>query len=249
MIQRPDFWDTVARNVHVHRNDIERLSQRTMVLQDGPSLDIDVIICATGFRNEYPFFSTEQRIELGLPHARVVNADEKLWVELEAEADEQVLGKYPVLEHPPPTAPSQIQSEKTPNRLYNTVIPLHDHTIAFVGNLYVPNAFRVAEVQAIYTTALFDNVLKLPTKYEMRKDIAWVNAFNKRRYPTHGALANYFHYDMMGYIDRLLGEVGEGGLNMHRKGWWRDWVMPIVAADLAGLKEEYVGRFGEKYMD
>jgi dimethylaniline monooxygenase (N-oxide forming) len=81
MIQRPDFWDTVAKNVHVHRNDIEKLEDHRIVLKDGPSIPMDVIICATGFINEYTFFTAEQRATLGLSHSKQ---------ESTAEADREV---------------------------------------------------------------------------------------------------------------------------------------------------------------
>jgi hypothetical protein len=97
MIQRPDFWDTVAKNVHVHRNDIERLDDHTIVLKDGPSLPMDVIVCATGFVNEYPFFTTEQRVTLGLSHPRSENITEDEWSVLEAGADKEVLAKHQIV--------------------------------------------------------------------------------------------------------------------------------------------------------
>lgn len=106
--------------------------------------------------------------------------------------------------------------------------------------MYVPIGFRVAEVQAIWVTALLSGNLQLPSESAMRKDVAWVNAFDRRRYPTHGHLGNYLHYDMMGYIDRLLGEVG---LESHRKGWWADLVYPFATEDLAGTKEEFIRKY------
>ncbi|SMY21067.1 unnamed protein product [Zymoseptoria tritici ST99CH_1A5] len=241
MIQRPDFWDTIARNVRVHRHDIERLADHIVVLQDGPSLPIDIIICATGFTNEYPFFTSQQKVDLGLPHTVSDSADEKEWVGLEAAADMEVLSRYPKLAHAPATKQNHLTKNSTPNRLYNNIAPLSDRSIAFVGNVYAPNGFRVAEVQAIWTTALFDGLIQLPSIDAMRKEIAWVNAFMKRRYPTHGAGGNYLQYDMMGYIDRLLGEVG---LKSHLQvWWWRRWMFPMIAADLGSVAEE----FEEKY--
>jgi dimethylaniline monooxygenase (N-oxide forming) len=243
MIQRPDFWDTVAKNVHVHRNDIERLEDRRIILKDGPSLSMDVIVCATGFVNEYPFFTVEQRQTLGLSHPKPENAMEVSWSVLEAEADKDVIARYPKLAAAPRATPADPSTKKTPNRLYNYIAPLEDHSIAFVGNIYAPNGFRTAEVQAIWTTALFDGSLQLPSEDAMRKDIAWVNAFMKRRYPTHGAGGNYLQYDMMGYIDRLLKQVG---LTSHLKGWWTNLTFPMIAKDLSGTTKEYIEKYTSK---
>ncbi|KAF1996572.1 FAD/NAD(P)-binding domain-containing protein [Amniculicola lignicola CBS 123094] len=243
MIQRPDFWDTVARNVHVHRNDIEKLEDHIVVLKDGPSVPIDVIVCATGFQNGFPFFDAEERARLGLPHPRPADETAKEWEKLEKEADQEVLRKYPKLAKAPVIQSPDDPKTKTPNRLYNCITPVEDHTIAFVGNIYVPNGFRAAEVQAIWTTALFDGMVQLPSKAAIQKDVAWVNAFINRRYPTHGSLGNYFQYDMMGYIDRLLSQVG---LSSHRKGWWADLTYPLIAKDLSGTTKEYVAKYKER---
>ncbi|KAH3942906.1 hypothetical protein HBH53_180650 [Parastagonospora nodorum] len=243
MIQRPDFWDIVAENVHVHRNDIESLAHHAVVLKDGPPLPMDVIVCATGFVNEYPFFSVEQRVTLGLSHPKSDDAGEDEWSALEAEADNEVLALYPKLALAPNQDPSDPPTSKTPNRLYNCITPLYDHSVAFVGNIYAPNGFRTAEVQAIWTTALFDESLQLPSEDAMRKDVAWVNAFMKRRYPTHGAGGNYLQYDMMGYIDRLLRQVG---LTSHLKGWWTNLTFPMIAKDLGGTTKEYIEKYAAK---
>jgi dimethylaniline monooxygenase (N-oxide forming) len=240
MIQRPDFWDTVAKNVHVHRNDIEKLEDHRIVLKDGPSIPMDVIICATGFINEYTFFTAEQRATLGLSHSKQESTAEDAWSLLEAEADREVITRYPKLSSSPHATPTDPSKSKTPNRLYNCIAPLDDHSIAFMGNIYAPNGFRTAEVQAIWTIALFDGSLQLPSGETMRKDVAWVNAFMKRRYPTHGAGGNYLQYDMMGYIDRLLKQVG---LTSHLKGWWTDLTFPMIAEDLNGTTREYIDKY------
>ena len=180
---------------------------------------------------------------LGLAHPKSNDTGENEWSALEAESDEAVLAKYPKLALAPHQGLSDPSTSKTPNRLYNCITPLDDHSIAFVGNIYAPNGFRAAEVQAIWTTALFDGSLQLPSKDAMRKDVAWVNAFMRRRYPTHGAGGNYLQCDMMGYIDRLLQQVG---LTSHLKGWWSHLVFPMVTKDLSGTTGEYIDKYAAK---
>lgn len=240
MIQRPDFWDTVARNVHVHRADMEKLEDHAITFKNGSPISIDAIVCATGFRNDYPFFTETQHIEFGLPHEPFDDKSESTWTNLESEADKKVLYQFPKLANPPAVPTPHPGTHKTPNRLYNCIAPLEDDSIAFVGNVYVPNGFRVAETQALWTTAYFDGMVKLPSAEDMQKDVAWVNALQKRRYPAHGSKGNYFHYDMMGYIDRLLAQMG---LEKHKKGWWGDMVYPFVAADLKPAGMEYLDKY------
>jgi dimethylaniline monooxygenase (N-oxide forming) len=242
MIQRPDFWNLVARHVHVHRADIKKLDDHTIAFEDGSSVPVDVVICATGFRNDYPFLTKTQHIEFGLPHEPLNDESETKWTELEANADEKVVYQYPKLANPPKVVAPHPGAHQTPNRLYNCIAPLGDGSIVFVGNVYVPNGFRVAETQAMWTTAYFDGMLSLPSAEDMQKDIAWVNALQKRRYPAHGSKGNYLHYDMMGYIDRLLTQIG---LEKHKKGWWGDLVYPFVAADLKAAGVEYVDKYRE----
>jgi len=240
MIQRPDFWDVIAKNVHVYREDIDHLEMNKIVLQECGSIPTDAIFCGTGWCNDFPFFDSKLKVDLGLPHERGASSDDEKWTILEKSTDVEVLEAFPELASPPVMRSSERKSDVTPNRLYQCIGPLQDRSIAFLGNVYVPNAFRVAEVQAVWATAFLDSVLQLPNEQNMIKDITWVNAFCKRRYPTQGDLGNFFHFDMVGYIDRLLEEVG---LESHRRWWWPDLVQPLTTSTFEGIKDEYYRKF------
>ena len=81
------------------------------------------------------------------------DGEEKACGILEAEAGKAVLEQYPKLrETPQNNHILEFAGKKTSNRLYNCILPLIDNSIAFVGNIYMPNGFRVAEVQAIWAT-------------------------------------------------------------------------------------------------
>ena len=68
-----------------------------------------------------------------------------------------------------------------------------------------------------------------------------MNAFSRRRYPAHGAIRNYFHFDLVGHTDKLMSEIG---LRSHRKGsWWSDLMSSCLASDLKNIKSEYVSKF------
>lgn len=55
LIHHDDFWDTVAKNVKVYRNDIQRLKPRAGILEDGSVIDTDMLLCGMGWTRGYPF--------------------------------------------------------------------------------------------------------------------------------------------------------------------------------------------------
>jgi dimethylaniline monooxygenase (N-oxide forming) len=104
------------------------------------------------------------------------------------------------------------------------------------------NSFRAAEAQAMWSTAYFSGHLALPTLAEMQQSVAYMNAFSRRRYPSHGQKGDCVFFELVWYTDHLLAEVG---LKSHRPGWWKwaYWVEPYLARDLVGVKEEYRRKF------
>ena len=83
--------------------------------------------------------------------------------------------------------------------------------------------------------------MKLPPLEQARREVACINAFSRRRYPSRGAAEDYSFFELVWYTDKLLEEVG---LKSHRKGWWAHWVEPCLAADLKDAKGEYQSRYG-----
>jgi dimethylaniline monooxygenase (N-oxide forming) len=242
MIQHEDFWDTIAKNVSVYRSDIRNMQPDSIVLQDGSEIKSDVLFCGTGWSQHYPFLAKDQIVEFGLPHVPEVdkNTNESAkWETLLKVADQQVIAQFPQLAHPPPHF--ERPTKTTATRLYNCIAPLGDKTIAFLGDIYLSNSFRTAEAQAIWVTAYFDGRVELPPREEAEKEIAYMTAFSKRRYPSHGATGNYFHMDLVGYTDKLMKDVG---LVSHRGRWWQDLVSPCLASDFKGIREEYLSKFG-----
>lgn len=155
---------------------------------------------------------------------------------LQQAADKSVISEYPKLAHPPTYY--RKPATKTPYRLYKCIAPLDDDTIVFLGQIRIANNFRVSECQALWAVAWLDGTLRNPPDYEdMQGDIAYVNAWCKRRYPANGGSGNYLHYDVIAYTDALLAEVG---LSSHRKrSRFKDFFSPCLAGDLTGLIREY----------
>ena len=164
LAQHIDFWDTLARNVHVYRNDISSLKPHSIVLDDGSEIPVDVLLYDTGWKFDYPFFPPKkQAYALGLPHSPEEDSpeDAKLWKFLLESADQRVLAEFPILKSPPPHKKPEVPT--TTMRLYNCIAPLEDPLVVFLGRAYLSNSFRTAEARAIWATAYFDGNVKMPS--------------------------------------------------------------------------------------
>ena len=141
-----------------------------------------------------------------------------------------------MLTDPPPHADPDLSL--TPFRCYKLLASPSDDSIVFPGHISVGNAFRAAEVQALWIVAYFSKKLALPSPEEMDIEIARTTAWCRRRYPTKGSAGNWLYYDLIPYTDALLEHIG---LRSHLRGFSK----PCVASDLRGLLEEYRQLMGE----
>ncbi|KAL2036379.1 hypothetical protein N7G274_010900 [Stereocaulon virgatum] len=243
LLNRTDFWETVAPNVHVFLDDILELDTKLVRLKDGSEIVTDVLLCGTGWNAaSFGFFESADLLRLGLPHPLVDDPAEEaaLWARLQEQADHEILHKYPILAHPPDHPHKSIRT--TPYRLYNGIAPLSDESIAFVGYTLVANYFRGVECQAIWATAYLDKKLKLPSVEDRQAEVARLIAWCKRRYLSNGERGNFVAFESNFYTDKLLLEAG---LSSHLKGWFRDYFVPGIAQDMAGLKHEYIAKYGD----
>lgn len=48
-------------------------------------------------------------------------------------------------------------------------------------------------------------------------------------------------FELIGYCDTLLKDLG---LWSHRKGWFKDVFAPVWAKDFAGVKKEFMAKYG-----
>lgn len=234
--QRTDFWDVIAKGVKVFRQDIARVTDKSLVLEDDTDVPADTIIYATGWRTTHPYINSRAAARLGLPVEKqfLDQIEASKMKALEEAADKEVLDRYPMLRNAPPH--HHREPKTSPFRLYKCMLPVHDHSIVFVGKTAVANQFRQAEVQAMWATAVLDGNVPLPSEEEMEKEIAMTNAWCKRRYLTKGGLGNWLYWDSIPFTDMLLKQIG---LSSHRKMPIVDFFAPCVAADLRGLVNEY----------
>jgi dimethylaniline monooxygenase (N-oxide forming) len=235
--------------VHVYRQDIVKLTQNDIVLQEDNVEDVDALICATGWRPSYEtFFDRSLSRDLGLATS-LGNGDPEAfdshWKTADTEADVEIASLFPRLQDPPPHHKSP--RKFSPFRLYRNMLPTNTSEypgIVFLGHISVGNNFRGAEVQALWAVAYLSGIISLPSQGEMERDVALKLAWCRKRYLSKGELGHWLYYDLVPYTDRLLGDVG---LRSHRrKGWLGDFWKPCVAEDLDGLLEEFRGKIACK---
>ena len=98
------------------------------------------------------------------------------------------------------------------------------------------------EAQSLWATAYLDKKLVLPSAEERLEEVALFTAWCRRRYLNNGEKGNWMTFELVGYTDRLLEQLG---LKAHRKGWFKDLFEPCRASDFKGLEEEYVKKYEE----
>lgn len=246
--QRPDFYSTIAKHVHVYRQSIEHVSSKSITLAANKKNNAkqctfiaDVVVLCTGWSAASPLYSPALAKQLGLPalYAEHNSADENEWHLLEKAADRRIIDRFPMLRHPPLFR--KTEPTRSPFRLYKAMVPLadaSDRSVVFLGKMVVGNNFRVAEVQALWAVAYLDGKLShdMPSMaVEVAETVAWC----RRRYLNKGELGSWFYFDVLKYTDMLLTQLE---LRSHRqKGWLGNWFGPCKAADLRNLTEEYKG--------
>ncbi|KAF2101687.1 FAD/NAD(P)-binding domain-containing protein [Rhizodiscina lignyota] len=237
MVQVEDFWPTIAEKVHVYRNDISHLASDGIHLEDGPVIPCDIFLLGTGFKEEYPFFDAAEHTRLGLSHPPTSNAEQDEWLSLQEEADKEIISRFPMLARGPGF---QKTPRVTPFRLYNAIASLSDPTIVFLGCVSLVNMFAGAEWQALWASAYLDGNIELPSKEEMKKQIAMDNQWSRRRYPFYGETSGIcFDMECVLYGDRLLKELG---CTSHIDGLsgWQYWTKVNFANQYKGVMGEYV---------
>lgn len=244
LLQKDDFWDVVATNVQIYRGDVVRMEEDAVVLDDGTRVETDVLLCATGWKQEYSFFSLAEAARLGLPlplgETSFVGESDCHWSRMEAEADGRVLQRWPYLAQT--TSYKQQDRNTTPYRLHNFTIPPADHSIAFLGVPMVPNSYHTAIAQTLYAIGVLDSTIALPSHAQMEEEIAFINAWCARRYPVHGWKGNVIDYEMTSFTDHLLETLALGS-HRNKGRWWSDLTDPCLASDYAGLVDEYRRRY------
>jgi hypothetical protein len=56
-IQHKDFWDVITKNVDAYHEETDTLGKGSMSLKNGVTLNIDAILCGTGFYKSCSFLA------------------------------------------------------------------------------------------------------------------------------------------------------------------------------------------------
>ncbi|EPS37742.1 hypothetical protein H072_8534 [Dactylellina haptotyla CBS 200.50] len=197
--------------IEVIRDNIVSTEGDTITLESGEKFSTDAVIFATGWRTNFPFFSEELAMQLGLPSTACTEEFNKKWKDLETEADKRVFSTNPYLETAPvpPRIPPQ---EASPFRLYHHAVPTNpsfaDGSIAILGSASVAATTHYVPVISLWTAVYMLGKMELPDTAEMEKAAAYELRFNQIR---HVGITNDFpwiSWDYMGVMSKLLTEMG-----------------------------------------
>lgn len=145
--------------------------------------------------------------------------------------------KPPALPFLPELERAEIAAVPDGMQLYRHIIHPRLRRLAFVGFNHNPMHIPTSEMSTLWLDAVLRGDLELPSPEEMEASTARVQAWkraNTNFEPTRGYfIGTHLH----NYFDVLLGDLG---LNSHRKrAKWRDAMQGYVAADYAGIIDEY----------
>ncbi|KAJ4373618.1 hypothetical protein N0V86_007761 [Didymella sp. IMI 355093] len=244
-----DFFEFVRNStIRVHIADIAKLSHQTVHLSNGDTLMADVLICGTGWKDTPQIhFKTER--ELGLPGHLPLTAQPYI-----AKADSAILEACPKLRSQPPSRKTKLMTEDTevatpePYRLYRFMVPpafIDSRTLAFCGAYRSPATTFIAQTQALWITAFFDdNVPALESGSKINADRILYETvlhtqFGKWRYSKgFGARFPELWFDCLPYVDLLLKDIGVP--NERKKNWWSERLAPYMPADYIGIVDDYL---------
>ncbi|KAF7952365.1 uncharacterized protein EAE97_001862 [Botrytis byssoidea] len=247
LLHQVDLFDAIAEKVRIYCADIASIEEHKILLKDGNAVPADAILCGTGWVPSLQFFTEDQKKSLGLPHLPSSEHEEHQdhWKQLTSEADQKVVSRFPQLANLPPHYRRPVTH--TPYRLYKHVarFPTSDseidgNSIVFIGQVSVGDYFPVVQCQSMWATAYLDGKLVLPPSQEQQKEVALFTAWNSRRYLSSGDEGINMTFELVGYCDSLLQDLG---LISHRRGWFKDLFAPFVASNFAGLKDEYLKKY------
>ena len=249
--------------ITVHHADVESLSERTVCLSSGEVLDADALVCCTGWKAAPPihFFPAHLPSRLALPGSLYKEDHRTL------EADRFIFSQLPGLRLGPqkhiPMVPkpghyqrSECQQEHgtAPYELYRFVVPtdpefLHNRTIAFIGAHLSIQAVVLAQVQALWIAAFFQDLLPHMSiedldgaKLRGIHDSALLHAeFERIRHPPEAGGSGQRYpdlvFDSIPYVDLLLNDLG---LNVRRKRTWLKHIFePHGVRDYEGLVQDW----------
>jgi hypothetical protein len=244
---------------------VSNLSRHSVHLEDGTLIAADALITATGFSVDPPFKFIPENIhfDLGIPSQSKKSPQVRFWDELDAEADSNILVKYPQLTTGPTTShsspyslPLPLTSSPTarakplndahslsPYRLYRSIAPpgltvKGDRSIAFIGYYGNIAATVRLEITSLWAYAYLSGHLEIDRSTVYRES-ALMSRFSMYRSPFgHGRLYPDNVFDQNPFFDMLLRDLG---LPWQRKSnIFKELFEPYGQKDYRGLTREWL---------
>ena len=255
-----DFFEEVrSGRARIYHADIESLGPEGGVnLADGTVLhDVNAIHCSTGWKPEpsIKFSPPELAIKLGMPWPKSISGNSKLT----AQADEEILSRFPVLRDPPNITPKcapreasvSQRPEHTPYRLFRYSVPpsyWEERSICLMGAYLSVGQAIAAQCQALWISAYFDNSLPMQNDPSHIKTIQQIEyetelaiRFHRLRTPAGcGSRHAEFTFETIPFLDLFLNDLG---LNTVRKPTWRKhWTEAHRPGDYQGLVDDWASK-------
>lgn len=214
-----------------------------MAFTDGSNLETDALIAITGWQlvPKIKYKPDGLDASIGVPSSSCTSEQEDFWADMDGQADEEILTRFPYLRNPP-QAKLPFKQTVTPFRLYRGIAPPTltangDHSLAFMKMVHCTANLILAETQALWTFAYLNEKL-LVNKSNVYWDTALTSRFGKHRYPWgFSAWWPEFVYDAVPYADMLLYDLG---LRRWRKSsWWREVFEGYTVHDYKGINDEW----------
>ncbi|PVF97883.1 FAD/NAD(P)-binding domain-containing protein [Serendipita vermifera] len=229
-----------GKRITVHKAAIKRLSGKQVHLDDGTTLETDMLIYATGWQNHLSIFSEKDSLALGLPVPieRLPSLDPKVQYPSDSSkrAREQVLQLFPRFANPPiaPRTPQYTQF-----RLYQFIAPLpmvknDDRSLAFVGYLSVNGTSILFDTMALWAVGWMTGKMNINRNIEdIEREVDLYNAYMRVRYLTGGLHTPLLAYEWFSIVKKMLAELN---VPLPQKSTLEPWFPP----DYRGMVDKWM---------
>ena len=261
-------WFDLVREgkIKVHIADVAHLSEGTVHLSNGVDLEVDALVCCTGWVTHPPVRFLPKGIP---PILGLENYDGDDW-KLAEKARTEIFDSLPVVREPPKRTlppgsakPSRLDPSssggKVSNgyRLYRFLVPPNERifaqrNIAFIGSHLALNAIMIAQLQALWITAFFmDEIPHLkPTAADYNKikyETILHNEYSRIRHPHAAGGAGDrcpdLAFDCLSYMDLLEDDLGLAKYRKYRKaGIWSELFHRYGPSDYKGMVHEWLNQ-------
>ena len=248
-------WFDLVREgkVKIHVANLASLSKGRVHLSTGDELDADALVCCTGW-NTVPTiqFDTSCATQEAPFETRMASPGDIVAAEKMINSDINYLSTLPrrTANAPEIKCPTP-ETSFSPYQLYRMVVPsqamfLEKRNLAFIGLQNSIHTAIVAQAQALWITAFFDDRIRhlsgpdIDTKAVESSSLLETSYGRLRRPKECGGAAGRYPdlvFDSLPYVDTLLRDLG---LSPSRKrGWFEEIFEVYLPRDYAGITEEW----------